>query len=112
MSHSEAMAVREYIHPDLEGVPLNTALQALADPARIAILRAILASGTGEIACNEISLPLSKGTVSHHFETLRGAGLIRTRVEGTKCLSSVRRQEFDERFPGLMRLVESENSQV
>lgn len=100
--------MKAYNHPDLEGVNLTTAMQALADPARMAILRAVVESESGEIACNEISLQLSKATVSHHFETLREAGLIRTRVAGTKCLSSLRREEFDGRFPGLLELVLNE----
>ena len=85
-------------------------MQALADPARVAILRAVLASESGEIACHEISLQLSKATVSHHFESLREAGLIQTRVVGTKCLSSLRREEFEARFPGLLDLVLRESS--
>ncbi|MBC2600521.1 ArsR/SmtB family transcription factor [Puniceicoccus vermicola] len=103
-----SMAAKEYTHPELSQVTLNAALQALSDPARVTILRAVIESEKGEISCNEIPLQLSKGTVSHHFEALRDAGLIRTRVEGTKCLSSLRREEFEERFPGLLRLVESE----
>ncbi|QYY34971.1 winged helix-turn-helix domain-containing protein [Ruficoccus sp. ZRK36] len=101
--------MKTYSHPELSEVPLSTAMQALADPARMAILRAAMESG--EIACNEISLKLSKATVSHHFETLREAGLIRTRVVGTKCLSAVRREEFDQRFPGLLELVFKEAPQ-
>ncbi|MBC2593954.1 winged helix-turn-helix transcriptional regulator [Ruficoccus amylovorans] len=101
--------MKAYNHPDLEEVSLTTAMQALADPARMAILRAVVESESGEIACNEISLQLSKATVSHHFETLREAGLIRTRVAGTKCLSSLRGEEFDERFPGLLELVLNES---
>jgi len=97
--------MKHYTHPDLSDVTLNTAMQALADPARVAILQAVDRSESGEIACNEIPLELSKATVSHHFETLRAAGLIETRVVGTKCLSSLRRKEYEERFPGLLDLV-------
>ena len=103
-------AMKAYAHPDLAAVPLSTAMQALADPARVAIVRGIVDSADGEIACHEISLQLSKATISHHFETLREAGLIQTRVAGTKCLSSLRRAEFEERFPGLLELVLDEHS--
>ena len=102
--------MKDYSHPDLSDVTLSVAMQALADPARVAILRAVLASESGEIACHEISLQLSKATVSHHFESLREAGLIQTRVVGTKCLSSLRREEFEARFPGLLDLVLRESS--
>lgn len=94
-----------YRHPDLNDVPLATALQALADPCRIAILRRMLADEERPVTCNEVPLTVSKATRSHHFEALREAGLIQTRVEGTKCLSHVRKAEFEKRFPGLLALV-------
>ena len=101
-------ATKTYRHPDLADVSLADAMQALADPCRVEIVRAIIQAGGRELACNEIPLTQSKATVSHHFETLREAGIIQTRAEGTKCLSSVRRRELDKRFPGLLALVLSE----
>jgi DNA-binding transcriptional ArsR family regulator len=52
-----------------------------------------------------LGFDLSKATVSPHFETLRDAGFIRTRADGRRCLSSPSRTAFDERFPGLLKLV-------
>jgi DNA-binding transcriptional ArsR family regulator len=101
---------KSYRHPDLADVSLAEAMQALADPCRVEIVRTILEAGGRELACNEIPLTQSKATVSHHFESLREAGVIQTRTEGTKCLSSVRRKEFDQRFPGLLSLVLAEVS--
>jgi DNA-binding transcriptional ArsR family regulator len=46
-----------------------------------------------------------KSTSTHHFRVLRDAGLIRTRHVGKTRLSSLRRDEFDERFPGLLDAV-------
>ena len=100
--------MKTYRHPTLAKVPLATALQALADPARVEIVRTLLAAGERELACSEVGVELSKATVSHHFETLRAAGIVETRVEGTKCLSRVRRAEFEKRFPGLLALVLAE----
>ena len=102
--------MKTYAHPDLADVTLTTAMQALSDPCRVAIVRAMLDAGKRELACNEIDLTQSKATVSHHFETLRAAGVILTRTEGTKCLSSVRRKEFEKRFPGLLALVLAEDA--
>lgn len=101
-------AMKAYFHPELSAVPLSTALQALSDPCRVAIVRMMLAEPEREFACNEFPVELSKATVSHHFETLRGAGLIKTRVEGTRCLSKARAEAFSERFPGLLELVRAE----
>ena len=78
-------------------------MQALSDPCRIAIVRNLLKNG--ECACNKVPLKISKATRSHHFTVLREAGLIQTRVEGTCCLTSIRKKEFNSRFPGLLNLV-------
>ena len=45
---------------------------------------------------------------SHHFETLRAAGIIESRSEGVKCLSSLREKELNQRFPGLLDLIAAE----
>jgi DNA-binding transcriptional ArsR family regulator len=95
--------MKVYSHPSLNHVELATVMQALSDPCRIAIIRAL---GDGrELACNEIALDVSKATRSHHFDVLREAGLIFTRAEGTKCMTSLRRPELDKRFPGLLKLI-------
>ncbi|MFT5105659.1 MAG: DNA-binding transcriptional ArsR family regulator [Pseudoalteromonas tetraodonis] len=94
-----------YHHPKLKSVTLPFAMQALADSCRLAIVRQMLEQPEHEFACNEFELDLGKATVSHHFETLREAGIIESRVEGRKCLSSLRLKEFEKRFPGLLDLV-------
>jgi DNA-binding transcriptional ArsR family regulator len=95
--------MKVYSHPSLSRIDLVTVMQALSDPCRIAIIRA-LADGQ-ELAGNDFALDLSKATRSHHFDVLRDAGLIFTRTEGTKCMTSLRRAELDKRFPGLLRLI-------
>jgi DNA-binding transcriptional ArsR family regulator len=92
-----------YSHPVLKEVALADVMQALSDSCRIAILRAL--AERGELACNEIELDVSKATRSHHFDVLRAAGLIYTRTEGTKCMTSIREAELNRRFPGLLKLV-------
>lgn len=99
--------MKPYRHPDLRDVSLPVVMQALSDPCRIGILRALM--DAGELACGDIPLEVSKATVSHHFAVLREAGLVRTRSEGTRCLNSVRTDELGRRFPGLIDLVMSEN---
>ncbi len=98
--------MKPYTHPELVDVTLPVVMQALSDPCRIEILRALL--DAGELACGDIPLDISKATVSHHFAVLREAGLIQTRTEGTRCLSTVREDELEKRFPGLLALVLSE----
>ncbi len=87
---------------------MTVVMQALSDPWRLGIVRSLLAAEGREFACNEFPMDVSKATRSHHIQVLREAGLIRTRVEGTKCMTSLRYEEMEDRFPGLLRLAERE----
>jgi DNA-binding transcriptional ArsR family regulator len=82
-------------------------MQAMSDPCRIAIVRQLLQSKGRALACNEVELDVAKATRSHHFEVLRAAGIIFTEMDGTKCMTSVRRAAMDKRFPGLLKLIAS-----
>jgi DNA-binding transcriptional ArsR family regulator len=99
--------MKSYTHPSLDDISLTEVMQALSDPCRVSIVRALLAEER-ELACNEIPLDVAKATRSHHFDVLRDAGIIFTRCEGTKCMSSVRRKELNKRFPGLLKLIARE----
>jgi DNA-binding transcriptional ArsR family regulator len=89
----------------MEDVSLPTVMQALSDPGRLAIVRELLHAAR-PLACNEVTLEVSKATLSHHFEVLRAAGLIDTNMEGTKCMSAIRTKELDRHFPGLLTLIQ------
>jgi DNA-binding transcriptional ArsR family regulator len=95
--------MKVYSHPSLNDVSLATVMQALSDPCRIAIVRTLLESD--ECACNEVPLDVSKATRSHHFDVLRAAGLVHSRVVGTKCKTSLRKGEINGKFPGLLDLI-------
>jgi DNA-binding transcriptional ArsR family regulator len=93
-----------FIHPRLADVPLAAALHALADPCRLAIVRRL--AEDGELSCSAAAhVEVPKSTLSNHFRILRGAGLIRTRPAGRDHLSTLRRDEFEARFPGLLEAV-------
>jgi DNA-binding transcriptional ArsR family regulator len=85
-------------------------LHALSDPARLEIVRR-LADGD-EPSCGMFELGLSKATLSHHFRVLREAGLVRTRVDGRKRLLSLRTDDLDARFPGLLDAILSAKHSV
>jgi DNA-binding transcriptional ArsR family regulator len=95
--------VREPHHPSCEELELSAVLHALSDPARLAIVR-WLAQGD-ECTCGTFDLGLSKPTLSHHFRVLREAGVVRTRPEGRKRMLSLREDDLNERFPGLLAAV-------
>jgi DNA-binding transcriptional ArsR family regulator len=96
---------RGLTHIDPEAVSLQVALEALADPVRRSILRQLAASPQWSRACGTFDLGVTKATSSHHFAVLRGAGLIEQRDEGARRLNRLRVEEFDRRFPGLLKLV-------
>jgi DNA-binding transcriptional ArsR family regulator len=96
--------MREPHHPPREELELPSVLHALSDPARLEIVRR-LAVGTEEWSCGRFELGLSKATLSHHFRVLREAGVVRTRPDGRKRLLSLRFDDLNARFPGLLDAV-------
>lgn len=78
-------------------------LHALSDPMRLRIV-AGLAVGP-ERTCGSFDLPVVKSTCTHHFKVLREAGVIRQRLEGTTRLNSLRREDLEHCFPGLLDAV-------
>jgi len=89
--------------PHVEEMTLAAVMAALSDPMRVAIVRQLAAEG--ERTCGTFDLGICKATRSHHFRVLREAGLTRTRAEGTHRHVSLRREEVDARFPGLLDAV-------
>jgi DNA-binding transcriptional ArsR family regulator len=89
--------------PAVDEVELAAVLHALSDPVRLQIVEALAAGG--EQACGVMPLPVSASTRSHHFRILRDAGVTVTRLAGTKRLVSLRREDLDARFPGLLDAV-------
>ena len=82
---------------------ITTVLHALSDPVRLAIVRQ-LADGA-EVVCGRFELPVTDSTRSHHLRILREAGVTSTRAVGTQRLVSLRRDDLDAAFPGLLDAV-------
>jgi DNA-binding transcriptional ArsR family regulator len=89
--------------PTAEAMTLAAVMAALSDPVRVEIVRALAAEP--ERTCGTFDLGISKATRSHHFKVLREAGLTHTRSEGTHRHLSLRRDDVDARFPGLLAAV-------
>jgi DNA-binding transcriptional ArsR family regulator len=92
--------VSDLYHPRLEDVGLANVLRALSDPVRLEIVRVL--AGLEEAQCSSLNVAVSKSTMSHHFKVLREAGVTQTRANGTQRLISLRRNELEEHFPGLL----------
>ena len=82
---------------------LTGVLYALSDPVRLSIVKHLAEDGGR--ACGTFCLPVAKSTASHHFRVLREAGVIQMRPEGTQCINTLRREDLDSRFPGLLDAV-------
>lgn len=87
-------------HPDRADMHLSSVLYALSDPIRLCIVDTIYESG--ERSCGDIDVPVVKSTFSHHSRTLREAGIVHVRVQGTQRFLSIRTEDLEARFPGLL----------
>ncbi len=96
-------------HPELEQLHLTEVLHALSDPVRLEIVR--LLSAHAELSSGSVEVSVSKSTLTHHLRVLRDAGLTYTRSEGVQRLVSLRREEVEARFPGLLECVLGDDRQ-
>ena len=80
MDHSK----RQKIGNKLEDTELADVCKALGHPARIQILRHLLAED--RCICGRIVeiMPLAQSTVSQHLKILKNAGLVKGEIEGPK----------------------------
>ncbi len=92
--------MKTLLQPAPAEISLHAVMGALSDPVRVAIVRTLAAEG--EKVCGTFDVGVSKATRSHHFRVLREAGLTDTRLEGTRRHVSLRRDDLDARFPGLL----------
>ena len=95
-----AQFLQEPPHPARHEIDLAAVLHALSDPIRLRIVAGLAAEDAR--TCKSFDLPVTKSTCTHHFRVLRQAGVIRQRLEGTTKLNSLRREDLDARFPGLL----------
>ncbi|GAA3828515.1 helix-turn-helix domain-containing protein [Streptomyces coacervatus] len=91
-------------HPDLSEVSLQQALEALVDPVRRMVVAQLARTGE-DMSCGTFDAPVSPSTLTHHFNVLREAGVIRQYYKGTSKMNTLRTDEMEERFPGLLSAV-------
>ncbi|HEY0330763.1 MAG TPA: helix-turn-helix domain-containing protein [Rhodopseudomonas sp.] len=98
----------QLVHPAREDIALAGVLDALADPMRLRIVKALL----GQADCMSMSCTaaapcpkMAKSTLSNHFRVLREAGLIRTTKKGVEHHNVVREADLNARFPGLLKAI-------
>jgi DNA-binding transcriptional ArsR family regulator len=92
-----------YRHPDRDQIRIDGVLSALGSPVRLAVIR-ILNSG-GDHNCTTVLTELglsSKSTMTHHWRVLRESGVIWQRQSGRENLLTLRREDLEARYPGLL----------
>lgn len=82
---------------------LNEALRALSDPTRREIVRLLR---RGEMSAGELAerFDMSKPSVSHHFSTLKEAGLITSRRQGQQVLYSLNTTVLEDLMASILGL--------
>lgn len=89
--------------PKKDDLQLTAVLHALSDDTRLQIVQSLAA--TDDIACSYFDIHMPKTSLSHHFRVLRASGVITTRKQGTSRLNRLRRDDLEERFPGVLNSV-------
>ena len=95
--------MRSFYHPQCEDISLVGLLYALGDPVRLQIVQKL--AENGELTCSDLDCAVAKSTMSHHFKILRESGLVSTRKEGTQHINTLRIEEIDRLYPGLLAVV-------
>lgn len=88
-------------HIAAEDITLQGVLEALSDPVRRSIVRQ-LAGAERDMVCGTFDINVTRSTSAHHFKVLRRAGIIWQHYEGTQKLNTLRRDDLDRAFPGLL----------
>jgi DNA-binding transcriptional ArsR family regulator len=92
--------------PPVEQFDIGAIFGALADPLRRNIVEQLLADAERRPRqCSTFEFGVSKSTMTHHFRVLRESGLISAVDYGNRCEVTLRRDEIDSRFPGLLGLL-------
>lgn len=93
----------ELTEPAPDEITLPDVMHALSDPTRLAVLEQIHISG--ERLCGSLQVGVAKSTLSQHLRVLRKSGLTHTRPDGTQRWISLRRDDLERLFPGLLDVV-------
>lgn len=95
-----------FVHPSLKQITLSGVLGALADPIRQLIVKTLLEEGDRLSCCKSVKCrKIAKSTISNHFRILREAGIIHTSKQGVENLNTVRADDLETKFPGLLTTI-------
>lgn len=92
-------------HPAADELELTSVLFALSDPARLEIVRELVDGPLSMAECGATNPDLPKSTKSHLMKVLRESGLVRNEPDGRRRVVTLRKDEIDSVFPGLLDAV-------
>lgn len=93
---------RTFVHPSTKDLTIDGVLYALSDPIRRNIVMKLLDCNEGKMSCVKSCSELSPSTISFHHKILREAGIIRSEKIGVEVINSVRAEDLNKKFPGLL----------
>ena len=92
-------------HPSRAELTLPGVLFALSDPERLEIVRQLRFGPLDMADCAPSNPDMPKSTKSHLMKVLREAGVIRNEANGRGRRLTLRAEDLDARFPGLLAAV-------
>ncbi|PSH69996.1 transcriptional regulator [Phyllobacterium brassicacearum] len=95
--------MRNFRHPAISDIQLESVLYALSDPVRLSIVRQL--AREGEATCAALDGGRPKSSMSHHFRVLRECGIVKTRNDGTSHMNELRSGDLNSTFPGLLAAI-------
>lgn len=95
-------------HPERDDIELTAVLFALSDEARLALVRQLWSGPMDMVDCSALGANTPKSTRSHQVKVLREAGVVFSELLGRNRRLTLRRDDIDARFPGLLESVVQE----
>ncbi|HAN24385.1 MAG: transcriptional regulator [Microbacterium sp.] len=92
-------------HPDRSEITLTGVLFALSDPDRLDIARQLVDGPLDMAACHLSDPTIPKSTKSHLMKVLREAGVIRNDPQGRGRRLTLRDDDLNALFPGVLDAV-------
>jgi len=95
--------MRNFNHPQPNNLELPQVLYALGDPTRLAIVRKLAENGS--LSCGDVCEQTPRSTLTHHLRILREAGVVHTTKQGQTHHNTLRMDDLNTRFPGLLKTI-------
>lgn len=96
-------------HPTRSQLTLAGVLHALGDPVRLAFVQRLASCPKGTpmncTTVGEVMAEIALSTRHHHMRILREAGVLRSVPEGKEVLNTLRKDDLEARFPGLLKTI-------